>query len=107
VTKGSRDVITSITRTTVDNVNWTPIVAQSDCDYVAFYAESGVAVKVRSDSSDPATEKQLGASLQETLATTPPRFNRETRFFAGDNVYFVKTNAGTDVIVATWSGIRN
>jgi hypothetical protein len=97
---------TRITRTTVDNVTWTPIVAPAECDFVAFYAEGATVLLIRSDSADPATEKQLAANIQETVASSPMRARRISRFFQGETVYYVKkATAGTEVVVATWAGL--
>jgi hypothetical protein len=99
-------MVTHITRTNVDSVNWTPIVAPYECDFVAFYSEARADVAIRSNASDPTTEKQLAGGVQESLSTTPSRHRRTSRFFVGEVLYYVKTLTGTDVIVSTWSGME-
>lgn len=93
-----------VTRTDIDSVNWTPILAPEACDYLAFYAEDGTDVTLRTNASDPSTEKTLRGGVQETFVTPPSRFRADSRFAIGDVVYYAKAASGTDVIVATWNG---
>lgn len=91
-----------VTRTPIDSVNWTPIVAPEACDYLAFYAEGDADVILRTDAGDAGTQKTLAGGTQETFGGAPARFRRDSRFVAAQVVYHAKATSGEDVIVATW-----
>ena len=96
------------TRTTVDNISRTPILAPEDCNNYALYFEpdgtfpSGAEIMVRTDGNDATTEKKLPAGSQETLAV--PNYELKKRFLKNTTVVTVQmVPAGTGTVVATFS----
>jgi len=84
-----------VTRTTIDNVVWTPIVAPVAGMKVALYSNGGSDMLLRVDDADSGTEKTLPAGSQESI--------QASRFFgANETVWYAKSTVASDVVVATW-----
>lgn len=71
-------MIVKIDRVVLDAVTWTPITAGIDCDAVILANILGVALKLRTTSTDPNSEKSI-QSLQEFPITNEKVKNQKIR----------------------------
>lgn len=81
---------------TLDSLTWTPIIAPINCDYVTLQNANGngIAVKLRTASSDATTEKLLQDGVQEVLASPNGVVNRG-RYGVGDTICYAQTASST------------
>lgn len=78
---------------TIDNVSWTPIKALIDCYNMIINNITNATLKLRSDSTDPATEYAL-----QSLLEYPVDAPRNTTILANATVLFGQLSAGTAAI---------
>ena len=85
-----------IQQLTIDPVSWTPVTAPFDCNGLLVKNTDSVnPVKMRTDSSNAATEDTLGPGAEQSVAMSMHRY----RFPAGSQPLWLRATAGTGPVV--------
>jgi len=81
---------------TIDPVSWTPVTVPFDCVSLAVKnRDTANAVRMRTNSGDPATEDLLSGGAEQSLAIPFHRY----RFPAGSQPLWLQATAGTGPVV--------
>lgn len=86
-------------RWTLDALSFTAITVPISCDYVVLLNEDDtIAITLRSDPADSATEKSLVPGMQEYYQGT----GRLYRFSNGATAIYAKANSATAILHASY-----
>src|SRR6266853_1109460 len=81
---------------TIDPVSWTPVTVPFDCSNIAVKnGDTANAVRLRTNSSDPATQDLLGPAMEQAMAIPFHRY----RFPAGSQPLWLQAVAGTGPVI--------
>ncbi len=92
----------------IDNVTWTPVIPNvpssvAGVNYLGIKNPSSFPIKIRTNSTDPATEDTIYPGAVEVVASSPwanSRPDGNVRFLSGVAACFLQTTSGTaDAIV--------
>ena len=86
-------MVYSINTVPLDTVTWTPISAAFNAQAVILWNNTGATIKLRSNASDPTTEKPLYPSVQQIIQ--PGILQNIPRFPKGLPFLWAQATSGT------------
>ena len=85
-----------IQRINISPVSWTPVTVPFDCtSFLVKNCDPVNAIRLRTDSTNSATEDLLGPGMEQPVAMGFHRY----RFFAGSRPLWLQATAGTGPVV--------
>lgn len=97
----------AVSRVSLDDVTWSPVLAPMDCETVILSCEEGATVTVRTDAADADTALPILGGTALTLSATAQPSLRSGLFLSGARVCYAKAAAGAATLLLQWLGAQH